>query len=104
MDKRTSKLRKQRIQLKRVAPILIFFTVAVLSYWLSFRVFTSLACDFYGSKVAFVIVPACVTLGNKAAAAIPFLLACTSLFMAIQLYRQHQNLTRRSKGSSESLS
>jgi hypothetical protein len=101
MDKRTSKLRKQRLQQKRVAPILLFLTVAILSYWLSFRVFTSIGCDFSGSKVALVIVPACLALGNKGAAAIPFLLACASFFMAIQSYRQLRNLTLHSSGTAQ---
>ena len=96
MDKRTSDLRKHRLQQKRVVPVFLFFAVATIFYGLSFLVATAQDCEFFGSKLAFVIVPACAALGNQAAAAIPFLIACASFFMAIQAYRQYRNLTRRS--------
>lgn len=96
MDKKTSNRRKQRLQEKRLAPVLLFIAVAVLFYWLSFRIFTGTDCEFFGSKIALVIVPACAAFGNQGAAAFPFLIASTSLFMGILSLRAYRNLTRRS--------
>lgn len=95
MGKRTSNRRKQRLQEKRLAPVFLFIAVAVLFYWLSFRVFTATDCEFFGSKIALVIVPACAAFGHQGAAAFPFLIASASLFMGIVSLRAYRNLTRR---------
>ena len=102
MDKRKSNLRKQRLQEKRVAPVFLFIAVAVIFYWLAFRVFTVTDCEFFGSKLALVIVPACAAFGNQGAAVFPFLIASASLFMGFLSLRQYGNLTRRSKERAES--
>lgn len=102
MDKRTSNRRKQRLQEKRLAPFFLFIAVAVLFYWLAFRVFTGTDCEFFGSKLAFVIVPTCTAFGNQGAAAFPFLIASASLVMGFLSLRQYRNLTRRSKGRAAS--
>ena len=102
MDKRTSDWRKQRLKEKQLAPVFLFISVAVLFYWLSFRVFTATDCEFFGSKLALVIVPACAAFGNQGAAVFPFLIATASLFMGFQSLRQYRNLTRRSKGRAAS--
>jgi hypothetical protein len=102
MDKRKSKLRKQRLQEKRLAPAFLFIAVAVLFYSLAFRVFTAADCEFYGSKLALVIVPACTTFGNQGTAAFPFLIASASLLMVFLSLRKYRNLTSRAKGRAAS--
>jgi putative effector of murein hydrolase LrgA (UPF0299 family) len=102
MDKRKSNLRKQRLQERRIAPAFLFITVTVLFYWLAFRVFTATDCEFFGSKLALLFVPACAAFGNQGAAAFPFLIASASLFMSFLSLRQYRNLTRRSKGRAAS--
>jgi hypothetical protein len=101
MDKRTSNRRKQRLQEKRIAPVFLFIAVAVLFYWLSFRIFTATDCKFIGSKLALVIVPACTAFGNQGAAVFPFLFASSSLFMGLLSLRQYRNLTRRKRRAPE---
>jgi hypothetical protein len=96
MDKRTSNRRKRRLQEKRLAPVFLFILVAALFYWLSFRVFTATDCEFFGSKIALVIVPACAAFGNQGVAVFPFLIASASLFMGIVSLRAYRNLTLRS--------
>lgn len=59
----------------------MFASVAALFYWLSFRVFTETDCEFFGSKISLLIVPACMAFGNKGAAVFPFIIASASLFM-----------------------
>lgn len=102
MDKRTSDRRKQRLKRKQLAPIFLFIAVTVVFYWLSFRVFTATDCEFFGSKIALIIVPACAAVGNQGAAALPFIIATASLVMAFLSLRQYRNLTRRSKGRAAS--
>lgn len=102
MDKSTSNRKKNRLQEKRLGSVVLFIAVAVLFYWLSFRVFIATDCEFFGSKIALVLVPACVALGNKGAAVFPFLIASASLFMSSVSLRTHRNLTRRSKGRAAS--
>ena len=102
MDKTTSELRKQRLQEKRIAPVFLFITVAILFYWLAFRVFTATNCDFFGSKLALVIAPACAAFGNQDAAAFPLLIASGLLFMGFLSLSQNRKLTRRSKGRAAS--
>lgn len=97
MDKKTRNRRKQRLQEKRLASVLLFMAVAVLFYWLSFRIFTGTDCEFFGSKIALVIVPACAAFGNQGAATFPFLIASTSLFMGIVSLRAYSNITHRTK-------
>lgn len=97
MDKKTSNLKKQRLQEKRLTPVFLFIAVAVMFYWLAFRVFTATDCEFFGSKLALIIVPACAAFGNQGAAAFPFLIASASLFMGVLSLRRSRNLTRRSK-------
>ena len=102
MDKKSSNLRKQRLQQARFAPVLLSLVVAALFSWLAFRVFTGIDCEFFGSKLALVVVPTCTALGNQAAAVIPFLIASASLFFAIQSYREYRHLTNRSKSAASS--
>lgn len=90
MDKKASDRRKQRLQEKQLALVFLFIAVAVFSYWLSFRIFTATDCEFFGSKLALVIVPACATFGNQGAAVFPFLIASVSLFTGFQLLRQYR--------------
>ena len=77
--------------------IFLFVGVAALGYWLSYRVFTADSCEFFGSKIALVVVPACMALGNTAAAALPFLLASLSLWLGIKGLLHHANITDRFK-------
>ena len=102
MDKRTSIRKKQLLREKRLGPVFLFVAVAALFYWLSFRVFTATDCEFFGSKIALVIVPACAAFGNQGAAVFSFLIASASLFMGFLSLRQYRNLTRRSKGRTAS--
>ena len=102
MDKRTSDRKKRRLKEKRLATIFLFIAFAVLFYWLSFRVFTATDCEFFGSKVALMVVPACAVFGNHGAATFPFLIASASLFMGFLSLRTYRNLTRRSKGRATS--
>lgn len=90
MDKRTGDRKRLRIEQKRSGRVVLFLAVSVLFYWLSFRVFTALDCEFFGSKLALAVVPACALLGNHGAAAIPFAVASVSLFLAVrsQMYRR----------------
>lgn len=77
--------------------ISLFVGVAVLGYWLTYRVFTADSCEFFGSKIALVIVPACMALGNRGAATLPFLFASLSLLLAIKGLLHHANITGRFK-------
>jgi len=86
MAMQTGNRRTQRPRQKQVELALLFFAVAVVLYWLSVRIFMAQDCEFFGSKLALVIVPACAVLGNQAAAAIPFVVACALLLMAVLSY------------------
>jgi hypothetical protein len=97
MDKRTSDRKKQWLQEKRLAPVVLFIAVAILFYWVSFRVFSATDCEFFGSKFALVIVPACAAFGNQGAAVFPFLIASASLLMGFLSLRPYRNLIRRAK-------
>jgi hypothetical protein len=77
--------------------IFLFVGVAVLGYWLTYRVFTADSCEFFGSKIALVVVPACMALGNRGAATLPFLLASLSLLLGIKGLLHHANITGRFK-------
>ncbi|WP_069037821.1 hypothetical protein [Methyloversatilis sp. RAC08] len=90
VDKRTGERRKSQIEQKRLGRLVLFLAVSVMFYWLSFRVFTALDCEFFGSKLALAVVPACAILGNHCAAAIPFALASVSLLLAVrsQMYQR----------------
>ena len=77
--------------------VFLFVGVAVLGYWLSYRVFTADSCEFFGSKIALVVVPACIALGSRGAATLPFLLASLSLLLGIKGLLHHSNVTGRFK-------
>jgi hypothetical protein len=98
MDKISSERRKRQFQEKRLTAVFLLVSFSALFYWLSFRVFTSTDCEFFGSKLALVIVPVCVAFGNQGAAAFPFIFATVSLIMALLSLRQHRKPTRRSDG------
>lgn len=92
MDTRTSNRKRLRLQQKRLGNVLLFLAVAILFYWLSFRVFTAQDCEFFGSKLALLVVPACALLGNHGAAAIAFTIASASLFLAVRLHINYRQL------------
>ena len=93
MDKRTSDRKKRRLHDKRVGLVLLYLAVAGLFSWLSIRLFNSMDCEFFGSKLALLIVPACEVLGNRGAAILPVTVACVAFVMAGRSYFALENLT-----------
>ena len=97
MDKQTSDLKKRRLRERSLMTIFLFIGVAVLGYWLAYRMFTADSCEVFGSKVALVAVPACTAFGNRGAATLPFLLASLSLLWGVKELLRHANSSGRFK-------
>lgn len=93
MNKKASDRRKQRLQEKQLDLVFFFISVAVLSHWLSFRIFTATDCELFGSKLAPVTIPTCVTFANQGVVLSSYLIASVSFFMVFLSLRQYRNLT-----------
>jgi len=81
-----------------LGPIFLFFSVAALFYWMAFRVFAAADCEFFGSKIALVIVPACAAFGNQAAAVFPLLMGSASLLIGFLSWKPDRKPGHRRNG------
>lgn len=99
MDKKKSIAKKQREKQRKWHTTMLFIAGCIISYWLAYRIFTASDCEFFGSKLAYVIVPICTAMGNEVAAFIPFALGSLSAWLAWQSIMNSGNLTLRSSGT-----
>ena len=98
MNTLTKEARLKRAQNKRLEYRLLFIAVATMSFWLAYSIFSSNRCDFTGSKLAVVIVPLCMSMGNIAAAAFPFMVGCFFLVIAVWSTWPRVSASQQAKG------
>tara|TARA_R110002167_G_C12629194_1_gene647442 strand:- start:624 stop:881 length:258 start_codon:yes stop_codon:yes gene_type:complete len=61
-----------------------FGLAVVVTYWWAYLLYTGTpSCDAHGIKLAVVIVPICLVLGNKIAATVPFLIGSFAAYMLV---------------------
>jgi hypothetical protein len=101
MDKKKSIAEKQRKKQRNWHTTMLFIAACIIGYWLAYQIFTASDCEFFGSKLAYVIVPICTAMGNVVAAIIPFAFGSLSAWLAWQSIMNSRHLTLRSSGTAQ---
>ena len=82
MDRKLSEAKIRRENQKKFDSSFLFVVGSLVLFWLAYAIYTATDCGFSGSKLAFVIIPLCMGVGNKAAAILPLTIGFLSLWLA----------------------